>query len=97
MTQRETHGVQFTRCPECDGTYGVRGLARHRKSAHGVAPVTTTAGKPRKVAGLTDRQRALLAKLAAGPVASDALVDIVGKGLEAKGLARLIEGRWIAA
>jgi hypothetical protein len=40
MTQRERHGIAFTVCPECKQEFGTRGLARHRKSAHGVQPAT---------------------------------------------------------
>jgi hypothetical protein len=38
MTQRMTHGISFTKCPECLMPVGSRGLARHREQAHDVAP-----------------------------------------------------------
>lgn len=94
-TQRQVHGVSFSECPECGATIGTRGMARHRKARHGVAPATSGAG--RKTSGLTERQAKLYGQLSAGPVASTELVDIVARGLEAKGLARLTDQGWVAA
>jgi hypothetical protein len=94
MTQRQAHGIQFSSCPECQIPIGVRGLARHREQAHGVAPATTGKGKPAKVKGLTARQQSLLTRLQEGPVASDTLTDIPAEGLERKGLARRTSAGW---
>lgn len=96
MTQRETHGVSFHNCPECGVNYGTRGMARHRKQAHGVAPATT-GSKAKATKGLTSRQITLLAKLQEGPVASDTLTDIPAQGLERKGLAKRTAAGWVLA
>lgn len=62
-SQRMAHGVQFTECPECGQSIGVRGLASHRAAAHGVVPVASKAkpAKPSKA----EREAAHVARLAA--------------------------------
>lgn len=60
MTQRESHGIQFTACPECQATIGQRGLARHMEQIHGVAPATR-----KKAPKLSPAEKAILVELAA--------------------------------
>lgn len=63
-TQREAHGIQFSICPECRGHFGTTGLARHRKTQHGVAPAVAGA---RKVT-LDRAALAILREAAAGQI-----------------------------
>lgn len=46
MTQRESHGVSFSKCPTCEMTIGTRGLARHIAGHNGTAVATTSRKLP---------------------------------------------------
>lgn len=67
MTQRMTHGISFTKCPECLMPVGSRGLARHREQAHDVAPAAgkrQAAARARKMVRHYGTPAAALAALA---------------------------------
>lgn len=95
MTQRESHGVQFTTCPQCPGaTIGQRGLARHMEQMHGVAPAS------RKKAVKLDRAAiAVLTEAATGTISEARLAyrttikSLIKKGLLTEALEITAAGR----
>lgn len=79
-TQRMTHGIAFTECPECGMAIGTHGLARHREQAHNVAP-STKGSKPK---ALTTGAASVLRKaieLGTITAADHPVADIAAPGL----------------
>ncbi len=60
------NSISFSKCPECEGTIGTRGLARHRKEIHGVTPATT-----KKVRPLNPAERAVLVEASTGELSPE--------------------------
>jgi hypothetical protein len=80
--------VNFQDCPECGVAYGIQGMARHRKQAHGVTPAVRGAAKPKALTtGSASALRCLIANTtatAADVLAPTALDTLVKAGFATK-------------